>query len=72
MVTNPDAFDTSASKLALAKQQVHLVWGSGKISETLDIEYEGVAWEVIVRVKQTEDARLPPGSEADFIEELPE
>ncbi|MCU1225086.1 MAG: hypothetical protein JWQ42_3179 [Edaphobacter sp.] len=56
MAANPEDFDTSDSKLTLAKQLVHLVWGSGEIPATFDIEYEGAKWEVAVRVKQTEDA----------------
>jgi hypothetical protein len=72
MAANPEDFDTSESRLTLAKQLVRLVWGSGEIPATFNVEYEGARWEVAVRVERTEDAHLSPGSEADFIEELPE
>ena len=72
MAANPEDFDTSESKLTLAKQLIHLVWGSGEIPATFNVEYEGANWEIVVRVKQTEDARLVGRNEADFTEELPE
>jgi hypothetical protein len=72
MAANPEDFDASESKLTLAKQLIHLVWGSGEIPATFNVEYEGANWEVVVRVKQTEDARLVGRNEADFTEELPE
>jgi hypothetical protein len=72
MPANPEDFDTSDSKLTLGKQLVHLVWGSGEIPAAFNVEYKGAKWEVVVRVKQTEDARLTGDGEANFIEELPE
>lgn len=72
MAANPDDFDTSESKLMLARQLIHMVWGSGKISAIFNVEYEGAQWEVSVRIKDTEDGRLPPSSVTDFTEELPE
>ena len=52
MAANPEDFDTSDSKLTLAKQLVGLVWGSNSVPEAFEVEYEGVKWEVLVRVKE--------------------
>jgi hypothetical protein len=41
IAAEPEKFDISDSKLTLAKQLVHLVWGSGKIPSTITAEYEG-------------------------------
>jgi hypothetical protein len=72
MPANPEDFDTFDPKLTLATQLVHLVWGAGEIPATFNVEYEGANWQVVVRVKQTEDARLVGSNETDFTEELPE
>jgi hypothetical protein len=69
-MANLDDFDTSESQLALAKSLVTMVWGTGEIPATFDVKYEGADWEVIVRIKQTEDA--PFFGDGDFTEKLPE
>lgn len=51
MRANSEDFDTSKSKLILAEQLVHLVWGSAKRKEIFSVNYEGAQWEVIVQVK---------------------
>jgi hypothetical protein len=53
MAANPEDFDTSDSKLTLAKQLVGLVWGSNTIPATFEVEYEGAKWEILVRIKET-------------------
>lgn len=68
-MANPEDFDTSESQLLLAKSLVSMVWGTGKIPATFDVEYEGADWEVTVRIKQTEDA--PFLGDGDFTEKLP-
>jgi hypothetical protein len=52
MAANPEDFDTSDSKLTLAKQLVGLVWGSNTMPATFEVEYEGAKWETLVRVKE--------------------
>ena len=52
MPANPEDFDTSDSKQTLAKQLVGLVWGSNSMPATFEVEYEGIKWEVLVRVKE--------------------
>ena len=54
MSANPEDFDTSDSKLTLAKHLVGFVWGSNSMPATFDVEYEGVKWEVFVRVKEAD------------------
>lgn len=56
----------------LARQLIHLVWGSGEIPATFNVEYEGALWEVCVRIKDTEDGSLPASGYTDFTEQLPE
>jgi hypothetical protein len=68
MSGNPKEMD----KLALARSLVELAWDSGSIPQTIDIEYEGADWEVVVRIKSTEDGDLPSSSDSDFTEQLPE
>jgi hypothetical protein len=48
------------------------VWDAGSIPQTFDIQYEGADWEVVVRIKSTEDGDLPSSPEKDFTAELPE
>ena len=52
MAANPEDFDTSDSKLTLAKQLVGLVWGSNTMPATFEVEYEGAKWEILVRVRE--------------------
>ena len=60
------------AKLSLARSLVELVRDAGSIPQTFDIEYEGVDWEVVVRIKSTEDGDLPGSVEKNFTEQLPE
>ena len=53
MAANPEDFDTSDSKLTLAKQLVGLVWGSNSAPATFEVEFEGIKWEILVRVKES-------------------
>ena len=53
MAANPEDFDTSDSKLTLAKQLVGLVWGSNTMPATFEVEYEGAKWEILARIKET-------------------
>jgi hypothetical protein len=61
-----------AAKLSLSRSIVELVWDAGSIPQTFDIEYEGADWEVVVRVKSTEDGDQPCSTERDFTDQLPE
>ena len=58
MKANPEDFDTSDSQQSLANQLVHLVWGSGQMPKSFHVDYEGADWEVLVRVKDTEDGNI--------------
>jgi hypothetical protein len=60
------------SKLCAARSLVELVWDTPSISHTFDIEYEGATWEVVVRIKSTEEGGLADNVEDDFTEQLPE
>jgi hypothetical protein len=44
----------------------------GAFHKTYDVEYEGAAWKVAIRLKTTEDGDLPSSGEKDFTEQLPE
>jgi hypothetical protein len=59
-------------KQFLATELVELVKSAGMQPATLDVEYAGEKWEVLVRLKSTKDGDSPIGSEKDFTEDLPE
>jgi hypothetical protein len=59
-------------KQFLAMQLVELVKSTAMQPATLDVEYAGEKWEVLVKLKSTEDGDSPSGSEKDFTEDLPE
>jgi len=60
------------AKLSAARSLVELVWDERSITHVFDIEYEGADWEVIVRIKSTEDGGLSDNVEEDFTEQRPE
>lgn len=60
------------AKLSAARSLVELVWDTPSIPHTFNIEYEGAAWEVVVRAKPSEDGGLSDNSEEDLTEQLPE
>jgi hypothetical protein len=66
MLTEP----IETAKLSLARSLVELT--SDEHFQTFDIEYKGADWEVIVRIKSTEDYDHPGTLEKNFTQELPE
>lgn len=60
--------EVETAKRALVRILVDSAWDTGPLPQSFTIEHEGAAWEVEVRVKQTEDAPL----EEDFTDQLPE
>ncbi|HTF68943.1 MAG TPA: hypothetical protein VK638_40315 [Edaphobacter sp.] len=59
------------AKFSLARSLVELAWDES-IPQTFDIKYKGADWEVVVRIKSTEDGDCPGSPVKDFPQELPE
>lgn len=63
---------TESAELSLARFHVELVRDAGSIRPFFGIEYEGADWEVVVRIRPTEDGDPPSSRDREVTEQFPD